>query len=172
MIPETRIYRLLDVIVGEVAAHYETVRVGLPERRYVSAGPPAWDCEQVAVYTRAVYPSTGMIVPDAPPSFQASAGWAMRSALVAVEVVRAVPVLDDSGNAPTVEELSDSARRLYGDGQLTINALITAIRSGALPDVDDVAFNDWTIVGPDGGFAGSVLAVTVGLAALAGTVGA
>jgi len=162
--PVTRIYdtcqQLLDAVV---AGHTGT----LPERRYVSAGAPAWDCELVAVWCERTFGVAGDPAVEVIDPLASSAGHTMRAGTFVVTIARCTAaVVDANGDQitlPSVDEEEAAAAELYQDAQAVINALVAAERAGDLPGCHGVAFESWGPLGPEGGFVAGELRVRVGL---------
>lgn len=168
-------WNIANEVLTAVVTHYAAEKVALPTRRYVSPGLPAWDCEQCCVYVSRSYGHSGDVAQPTTEPMYAAAGWGARAIVVSVQVTRCVPVPNQRGNARAVsltrvEDEQEAAQAIYADGQLCMNAVVAGVRNGALTKLNSVAFLDWDIVGPDGGFVGSTLDVVIATDALgAGT---
>ena len=153
----TRIYDIcVDMLSTVVANHGGT----LPARQYVSAGPPAWDCELVAVHCISSASPTG-----ADPIAR-SAGHLMRSAQIVVTIVRCVPTVDTNGmgvSVPSVTEEQAAAAALYGDAQRIVNAVAIGEAAGTIGSCWGVRFLDFAALGPEGGFAGASVSFEIAL---------
>ena len=154
----TRIYDIcVDVLSTVVVNHGGT----LPERQYVSAGPPAWDCELLAVHCISSAATT-----DASPIAR-SAPHLMRSAQVVVTIVRCVPTVDSNGMAVSVPSVVDeqaAAAVLYGDAQRVVNAVAIGEAAGTIGSCWGVRFLDFAALGPEGGFAAAAVSFEIALA--------
>lgn len=160
--PVSKIYDTCTALLAAVETHHGGT---LPARRYVSAGPAAWDCELVAVWCERTYSHDGEVGQELVQSIP-GARRTMRGGLFAVEVVRCAPTPKDSGDPPSVAAEEAAAELVYEDGQRTLNALVAAERDGDLPGCHGVAFADWTVQGPEGALVASLLRVRVNLAAI------
>lgn len=125
--------------------------------KFVAAGLVAWDdcCGMLVVapervYQTAVFPLEG---PDANGCFDG---------LVAVTLVtlvmRCVPVLDDRGNPPTAQAMSDAYGELLRDAAVVWNEL-----ASAWPDGWESTGLNQTFVGAEGGCIGVETRITLGL---------
>lgn len=162
--PVTRIVDVCDDLLAAVLTHHGGT---LPGRQYVSAGPPAWDCELVAVYCE----STGNV--DGDPNIAAFESvtrlpsHTMRAGVFVLTIVRCTPAIPDAVGSTiintSVHEEEAASTALHEDAQRLPNAIIAAERAGELPGCNSLALGGWTSVGPDGGFVAGELRVVVGL---------
>lgn len=114
-------------------------------RAYISHAPPAWDAcseDQATVHV-------------APVTFRSSGTGRQQqtqlSAAFTVQVVRCVPVPDDTGAPPTALELGDSAVALLHDLAAVIYDVLA---SDVFGGCSSVAFGQVDSLGPSGGMAG------------------
>lgn len=139
----------------------------LPARQYVSAGPPAWDCELVSVHATGGGSYDGNLGAVAVEQNQRGAGFAMEQAQFGISIVRCTPAVPDSKGAkpsfPTVEQEEEAAAALYADVQRVKNALVAAAKAGELPGCASLVFEGWSVIGPEGGMVASERLVRVGL---------
>lgn len=160
--PPSRIYDVCEDLLAAVVDHHGGA--DLPARQYVSAGPPAWDCELLATWCEQ---TAGGVTPTAAgvtDAMTSGAAWAMRVGTIVVTIARCAPTQGDSGEPPSVDQEEGAARTLYEDAQRVLNALITANREGTLGSCHGVAFLGWRVLGPEGGLVAGELRVAVGLA--------
>lgn len=159
-----RIWNACQALLAAVVAHHGG---NLPARRYVSAGPPAWDCALVATWCERTAGYEGNPAQDATQHHSSTPGWAMRAGTFVATIVRNTPATPASKGStaklPTVDQEEDAARLLYTDGQRTLQALIAAYRAGELAGCHSLVFLDWRVVGPDGGMVAGELRVRIGL---------
>lgn len=156
--------RLLDV----VAATAVDLDVDLPDRQYVTpgiSGGEAWDCEQVVVGAVALNPGIAstaaaqlgamMRVPDG--------GVAIADLTLRVEIVRAVPVMEDDGNPPPASSITSAAEAAFRDLALLREVVVRIQTGAALTDGERASMLISSIVpaGPSGGLAGVALQVAV-----------
>jgi hypothetical protein len=133
----------------------------LPERRYVAFGEVAIDCEQITVSIERTF----TIEADAATEVTATGAlFFMRAVEVTVQIARCIPTVDDDGNMPRPEDIEVSAAIAAQDEQNIRDALIDAQQEGDLASCNGIALQNWTAVGPDGGFGGGRLGVLLALA--------
>lgn len=139
----------------------------LPDRQYVSAGPPAWDCELVSVHAVSGGSYDGNLSATAVEQNPRAAGFSMESAQYGITIVRCTPAVPDSKGTkpsfPTVAQEEAAAEALYADVQRVKNALVAAAKTGELPGCASLVFEGWSVIGPDGGMVASERLVRVGL---------
>lgn len=156
-----------DRIIGLARAALTAVEnhfgAALPERRYVSDGLIAFDCEQLAVQVERTFGQGGNIAGEQIEPLSASAGFAMRAATLAIWLLHCAPVVGDDGSPPSVTDIEASAEAVLVGAQRLLNALVAAQRAGELAGCHGLAFETWQGVGPDGGLVGGVLRVRVAL---------
>ncbi len=165
--PPERPYFVAREVLDTVVAGYVTAGETLPDRQFVSIGPPAWDCELVAVWVERTAGHAGDISTEVVEPLAQAAGHGLRAALLRVQIVRCVPTIDDEfGEAlpPSPAEEEAAAAVLLKDLQLVQNILLTASKAGELATCNDVGFIEWVSVGPDGGMAASTHGLRVSLA--------
>lgn len=136
--------RCSDVLTA-IEDHYASASVELPERRFVSAGNPAYDCELVAVWCERYEPHEGDVsfavgVPTtARPGFGLLVG-----SFVATIVRKTCAVLQEGALPPTAEQEEAAAALLYGDALLMHGALATAIAMG-MAGCNSLVFTAWSL---------------------------
>jgi hypothetical protein len=149
--------QLAQVLLAHTIVHFGAAGVELPEHRVVTAGAPAWDCEQLTVtlvgvgWGQAPDSATESARPGSPVSV-----YAVRHALYAVSLVRCVPVPDEQGAAPTMAELNAAGLRFMRDAGLLSQALVE-VGSGLrnqLGPAGSVQAGMIEPIGPEGGFVG------------------
>lgn len=164
--PVSRIY---DVAAGLLAAVVAEHGGTLPDRQFVSAGAPAWDCELLAVWVESTGGHDGNVVADVLQPQMAAAAHTMRYGTFVVELVRCTPAVPDTEGPtlgmPTEAQEDEAAQLLYGDAQRVLNALVRAERDGALGGCHGLAFMGWQVLGPQGGLVAGQLRVRVNLSA-------
>jgi hypothetical protein len=165
-IPPERLDDICHAILDAVATGYTTASAALPGRRYVSAGAPAWDCEQVVVHAERVYGQEGDVRAEAPAAYSRHPGHTMRAVEAIVTIIRCAPAVTRRGQQvvpPTVESEEAVAALVHADMGLVLNSLITAERAGDLPGCNSIAFMQWQAVPVQGDLVGSQQRVRVGL---------
>lgn len=152
------IYQLGQDLLAAVVDHFTDETIDLPERRYVTIGAPAIDCEQVVVSVSQFFSGlpgaayVGPLVPGVTSSVE-----------FAVSVVRCVATPDDRGNPPTVEDLATDAQALLADADTLRAAMFIAKKDGVFDNCNDIVIAETTAVGPEGGFGGWSQLIRVGL---------
>lgn len=158
MIEPERVYTAARQVLDAVERHYDHVSVDLPDRRYVSDGQPAWDCEQCVVYVERVFP--GLSDMELPQAIDPAG---VRSARLWVEVVRCTPTLDDAPTYPSPTEIESNAMLVLADSVLTWQAIRVAQQAGDLGACHSLVLDDWQALGPAGGYAGGRLGLRIQL---------
>jgi hypothetical protein len=163
--PASRIYDVCADVLGAVIDRHGAP---LPDRAYVSAGPPAWDCELLATWCETTAGQAGNAAADVVEPLRSHAGHTMRTGVFVVTLVRCTPALPDvEGDQvvlPSTDEEQAAARELYEDAQRVLNALVAAEKAGELPTCNGMAFAGWNTLGPEGGLVAGELRVRIGLA--------
>lgn len=145
----------LDAVVSRFAAE----AVALPDRRYVTAGEVALDCDQVVVEIVRVF--TGL--PGGEITEPVSCA-VPRSAEMNIWLIRCVPGMSEDGSAPSASALSDSGEELLTDGWILTWGLLQEYRDGNfLSQCDKLVIGNLTSVGPEGGFGGWALNIQADL---------
>lgn len=156
---------LLDRLLDAVVAHYTDVGADLPERRLISAGPPAWDCESVAVWGERTAGHDGDINHETPTSLTGFHGSMLRALTAGVTITRCTVDVPDinplSGRPewPSAADVTAEASVVYQDEPLVTEAIRLGAAAGLLPNLNDWSLLDWKVVGPLGGFVASELKV-------------
>lgn len=161
----SRLYDLCADALTAVAAYYAAEGKFLPEKRFVSPGPPAHDCEMCAVYITDTGPIDGDVTTSLPEQITPSAPWGLRAATLVVEIVRCVSVPEETGGGirlPSAAQLEADSLAVYSDAALTVNGLMAGVKDETLPRLHTVAPDRWELVGPEGGFVASRQTVLVG----------
>lgn len=149
-----------EVVDCICAALTEESECACPCRACVVWGQPVWDqcCDgQLTVFVERVY------VADNFP--QTESGSILCSAPLAgdfvLQLIRCVPTVDDNGNAPSCDELSESARKLLQELYISERALICCL--AAYKKKRRFTVRDARPVGPQGGCAGFEIRFSVEL---------
>lgn len=140
-------FERLCQVLGVVEDYYDANGLVLPERRYVAAGLPAFDCEQVTVRAVRRYPHEGNVI------VEQLVDWpgVEEGVPIEVEIVRCAPAMSESGEAPSCEEINTASCVLYGDGDYVLAAVRGAVASGALAGCGGVVWVGWRNGGESGG---------------------
>lgn len=162
-----RPFELATAMLDAVIDHYETEGVDLPELRFVSAGPPVDDCPLVSVHVNTMGPTPLDALTDQLEANRWGVGFATRRAEYAVTIMRCTPerVVRRGGRwvAPSAGVREDASEALYADSILVLNGLVEAQIAGTLAGCNQLAFLNWTVLGPTGGHVGGVTTVVVAL---------
>lgn len=147
--------QMAQLLLDHVVAHFGAAGVELPEHRVVTAGAPAWDCEQLTVTLVGVGwgQAPDSATPTARPGTPVSV-YALRHAVYAVGLVRCVPMPDP--DPPSMAELNAAGLRFMRDAGLLSQALVE-VGSGVrnqLGPAGSVQAGMIEPIGPDGGFVG------------------
>lgn len=148
-------------LLAAVEAHYQSLGVALPARRYLLAGNAAgaaWDDEHVSVSLNAVQPGPS-------PASQRTAlaphqvGVVMPRGVYEIRILRCWPTVDDDGDPPPAEDINAAAVTLMRDAGLILGAL------HAYAAADDTAgimtVGEVQPLGPLGGLAGYACVITL-----------
>jgi hypothetical protein len=96
----THLRDMMDGILERVESAFQSYNVGLPNRRYWSIGQPAIDCEQVVVSFIQMYLGAPGDEATTPQRCHVP-----RSAVVAISIARAVPIVGQNGRPPSQESI-------------------------------------------------------------------
>ncbi|MDN5919191.1 MAG: hypothetical protein L0I76_29545 [Pseudonocardia sp.] len=146
-----------------VVAHFDDHDWDLPERRYIAAGQQqtlAVDDEHLCVSLIGMTPgaSDATTKGGGYPSKGASAAIVARAAYM-LRLMRCVAVIDDDGCPPPAEQIHADGLRLLADPGRLLDAVYTW--AAAEPHNLTVTIGQVDPVGPEGGMAGHLLAVTL-----------
>lgn len=131
----------------------------LPDRRLILAGEPgqiAWDCEQLTVTLLGI--GWGQALDASAPTSPRAGGpvsvWAMRHAVLHVELVRCQPPIDNRTNKPTDPDMQAAGLSFLRDAGLLSQALVeyASRLGGTLPREASVQPGVVEPFGPDGDF--------------------
>lgn len=145
-----RLPALLEQVLTATVDVFENAGVQLPDRRYICVGLPVADCPQLVVELVQVYlgnPGNEINTPrrcDAP-----------RTAVLAVNLIRSIPVMSARGTPPTPDAISESAAELSRDMWLLFEgaSFTDEFGLGVLADA--------TPLEPSGGLGGSRLSLVL-----------
>jgi hypothetical protein len=115
--------RLGQEIFDGVVSGYATFGAVLPDRQYVTLGPPANDCEQMVVSWQQIYLGTPGDEASQPQRCDAP-----KSAVWTVQIARKMPVVSQSGKAP-----EPTAIQTYSEALLVDAWLLTEILANVDP---------------------------------------
>lgn len=145
-------------LLGRVEDAAANAGVVLPERRFVSNGEVAFDCELVAIQVPTGFRGSPAL-PSPDRNRRNVTVWTFE---FTVWLIRCVPTINDRGIVPTAAALQDSASVILRDAHILTYDLMPL-----LDDLSDtcthVAAGNLVGVGPEGGFAGWQLPIQIGL---------
>ena len=140
---------VLDCVCTSLTAESEC---GCPCRKGVVLGQPVWDscCPdgQLTIFLDRVYVHANFPAQEAGPIFCSSP----LAGEFTVQLIRCVPTVKDDGTPPTMEELSESARKIYQDMYIAYKSVICCL--AASKRYRKFVMRDARTVGPQGGCAG------------------
>jgi hypothetical protein len=124
---------LCSALLAACVAALATTDAGVPERQFVSAGQPAFDCgDFVAVQSLTLgLADTQPLQPMLQPAQRVHSVSLNLTTLIAY-AIRCVPTLDTRGNPPTAAALTAAARVTNQDGFAIWNHLKRTVRDGSL----------------------------------------
>lgn len=157
------LFTLAAAVLSAVETHYAAAGVELPDRRYVSDGLPAWDCEQVTVRVTRTFGTQGSVLAE---TNAVLGGLFHRTAELEVEVVRCAPTVTDEGAEvawPTANAIEQSAEAILDDAERVPLAIKQAFDAGNLGSCSGVSLMGWAGKGPDGTYVGGTLTLRVEL---------
>ena len=119
-------------VLDAVVAAFAQQEVELPDRRFIHVGQAAHDQEQVVVSFEQMYIGTPGDQAQVPQKCDAQ--W---TAVFSVQITRCVPGLGRAGAAPTVEDLTENAKKMMRDAAILFDAGLHAVDdwSGILADI-------------------------------------
>lgn len=142
---------IAEQIMAAVEAEWAAQTLTLPDRRYLTTGVVAADCEQLVVSLIAAFAGR-------PAAEEPQTEWTfdkIRTATYAVELWRCVV----AGSAATIGSLDAEGRARLRDGWLLHRGLVEAVLAGGIVGCRDGSVGRLETIGPEGAFAG--LRVTV-----------
>lgn len=160
------IWTMANGLLTAVGTWYDDHDLALPERRFVSPGLPAWDCEQVHVRVVSSIPYGGNVAQALLDAGQTD--WGIRTATYGIGITRCAPVMEVEGiNAdpvpPTVAELNKCAKVTMEDLAHVMSAVLWGWETSLVPaGCQSLIFGAWDYAGPEGGLVNTELQVTIG----------
>lgn len=94
----------LQEVLNRVITVYDSYNMPLPSRRYYTMASPVVDCEQICVAFIQMYVGTPGDEATEPRRCHDP-----RSATISIQVARAVPITQPSGQAPRADDIQDAA---------------------------------------------------------------
>lgn len=162
------LYDLAASVLAGIVTNWPATAEPLPTRAFVMPGVPAWDsCEQLTVHVERTYSIDGDITAETLADTTRGSVFTTRAATLVATLIRCVHDADTVGDTivvPSVADYTADSQVILGDAQALWNAILAGYRDGDFGSCDSVAFEDWSGVGPEGGFAGGTLRFRIGLA--------
>ena len=162
-LPASRIFDLLAACRDAVVTYYALGGIDLPERRVVTPGLPAFDCEGLYVQGERHYAHQGNIGLETLDPLDEDGDVFLRALVVSVWLARCTHTQDDDGTIPTADEEESDARLVYADAAYLLNAIVGAVNDGLLPGCNGLVFESWQGIGPEGGMGGGALRVRLNM---------
>ena len=160
-----RVWDLAVEVLAVVEDGYSAAAVPLPDRRYVSAGTPAYDCDQLVIWVARLGSHAGDPAADFTTAVGAHPAMSLRYAELNVTLLRCVPVveLDDQGGVilPSVLEEERAAELVLHDSLRIWQTLLEG--RARLTTCNSLAWAGWASDPPEGGLAGGTLTLRAGL---------
>lgn len=153
------VYAMAGRLLALVEEHFTSASVDLPPTRYVApGGVVAYDEEQLTVHVSNLFPGQ-------PPTAGAAVtdpALTLQSAEFRVTIIRDTPIVDDSGNPPSVDALQASAQEHLNDMR-TMMAALEAIRASYQFVTYNIPFSILGVApyGPEGGVVGTIGTIQV-----------
>lgn len=147
------IYDLMQRVLDSIVIKFEQEEIELPERRYLSVGEVAHDCEQLTISFIQMYLG--------PPGQQAEAPSQChdpRTAVIQVELTRTMPPNESRSSGPSPNAMNERTHDRTTDAWLLMDASLEAFQNeftGVLTDV--------SVTNPQGGYQSVVLNLVVGI---------
>lgn len=133
-----------------------------PIRTYVATGVIAWDdcCDgQLSVNVTRVYVSTRFPSDAAAEMLQCTVPFTAIE--MTVSLLRCVTAMDEDGNPPPADVITEESKRTLLEARAIWRAILCYMFENR--DVWSSAVRGQNMLGPEGGFAGSELQITIGL---------
>lgn len=114
----TNLRDMMNGVLESVESIFQSYNVNLPQRRYWTMGQPAIDCEQLVIYFNQMYLGT--------PGAQASEPQRCnvpRSATITISLSRQIPVVGQSGKAPSPEKIQIASETLAIDSWVLMQSI-------------------------------------------------
>lgn len=158
------VYETAKALLTAVEEVFQDAFVELPERRYVHLGNVAIDnCEALIIQVEAA--GNGSVVRRGEAFDNVQPGHVWRNVVdFSIWILRCVPVMDDSGNPPSVDAEDESSLELMTDMWTLWNGMRVKHAAKELFDnCTAIEFGDFLPYGPEGAFGGGRLQVTIAL---------
>lgn len=113
------LYDLGDEVLTATVQAFSDAGVAVPDRRYVGAGEPVDDCDQLVVWLGRLF--------NGQPGQEVAVDTAFhvgRSLEVNIRIIRCVPAVTDSGGVPNADDIDAASRQIAVDMWVTVQGLI------------------------------------------------
>jgi len=155
------LYDVCHDVLSVIESHFTAQGVTLPERRYVHTGQIVWECEEVVVGMIGAF-SGG---PGQENTNRLNCG-SVRTLEIGALILRCASVSDGPNvkTPPTPTVLDQEARQRMIDGWLMVEAVVLGHGNDQiLGRCSNISLGRCLAVGPEGGFAGMLLTIQIGL---------
>lgn len=156
------IYNLAMQVLGRATSGLATICAIEPIRVYVATGNIAWDdcCDgQLSVNVTRIYGSSRFPADSAAEMLQCALP--MTAIEMSISMLRCVTAMDEDGNPPTPEVVTAQSRRTLGEARAIWRSVLCFLFENK--DTFSAVVRGQNFLGPEGGFAGSELLITIGL---------
>lgn len=153
----TNLRDMFNGVLERVEAVFQSYNVNLPRRRYWTMGQPAIDCEQLVIFFNQMYLGTPGAQVSEPQRCKSP-----RSATFTISVSRELPVVGQSGKAPSPERIQLASETLAIDSWVLMESI------NLLDQWDDTGFGLGVIATletspPEGGFQTASMQITMAI---------
>ncbi len=153
----TDLYDLCRELLEASAEALTFSLLGAPTRQFVSAGMPAFDCEQLTVHaggTTEAY--TLPVEPPMQPGLRASVTQKLNLVQMTVTIIRCTTVIQDTKSVPPASKLDKDAQNTLADLWVIWNHLFTLKKADTLfpPQFREMFFDPAVALPIQGGIAG------------------
>lgn len=167
MPPDGRLVDTANFMMNELVARLTAEGIAVPERRYIHSGEFAADLAgtQCAEHLVIAWQGTVHGIPGAEASGAPMTCAVPLTGVYTIFLLRCVPVVTRTGNAPSAEELDASGTEIMYDGMTLPKVIIDAWEDGDLVPFGCalVGLGDIAPFGPQGGVGGHSVSLLVGL---------
>lgn len=151
----TNLRDMFNGVLERVETVFQSYNVNLPSRRYWTMGQPAIDCEQLVIFFNQMYLGTPGAQVNEPQRCNVP-----RSATFTISISREIPVVGQSGKAPSPEKIQLASETLAIDAWVLMQSI------NLLDQWDDHGFGLGVIATletapPEGGFQTASMQITM-----------
>jgi hypothetical protein len=152
----SKLKELADDVMDVVTEAFAAEAIVLPDRRFISNGAVAYDCEQLSVEMAAL--GVGTLVADRQGMPHPGESPTVQIQIALIRDCMAIP--DEDGNPPSVEAIEANADELLADGTVLIRAFL---RTTSLSSCQKIKVLTCLPYGPEGTLGGWVLSLRAAL---------